>query len=33
AGQRWSALVERWGAPRWARWAAQLRTPRGEQES
>ncbi|MFI0819213.1 transglutaminaseTgpA domain-containing protein [Streptomyces sp. NPDC021098] len=28
--QRWSALVDRWGAPRWARWAAQLRTPRGE---
>jgi transglutaminase-like putative cysteine protease len=28
--RRWSALVERWGAPRWARWAAQLRGPRGE---
>ncbi|GAA1125865.1 MULTISPECIES: transglutaminaseTgpA domain-containing protein [Streptomyces violaceusniger group] len=33
AGQRWSALVERWGAPRWARWASQLRTPRGQQEN
>ncbi|MEU0840499.1 DUF3488 and transglutaminase-like domain-containing protein [Streptomyces sp. NPDC005962] len=30
ASRRWSALVERWGAPRWSRWAAQLRTPRGE---
>ncbi|MFF7649736.1 transglutaminaseTgpA domain-containing protein [Streptomyces sp. NPDC007983] len=30
ASRRWSALTERWGAPRWARWAAQLRGPRGE---
>ncbi|MET7932192.1 DUF3488 and transglutaminase-like domain-containing protein [Streptomyces sp. NPDC005322] len=30
ASARWSALVERWGAPRWARWASQLRGPRGE---
>ncbi|MEU5268733.1 transglutaminaseTgpA domain-containing protein [Streptomyces hygroscopicus] len=29
-GQRWSALVERWGFARWARWASQLRFPRGQ---
>ncbi|MET8180969.1 DUF3488 and transglutaminase-like domain-containing protein [Streptomyces sp. NPDC005336] len=28
--RRRSALVERWGAPRWARWASQLRGPRGQ---
>jgi len=30
AARRWSTLVDRWGAPRWSRWAAQLRAPRGE---
>lgn len=27
ASARWSALVERWGAPRWAQWASGLRRP------
>ncbi|MFI1850004.1 transglutaminaseTgpA domain-containing protein [Streptomyces sp. NPDC020480] len=27
ASARWSALVERWGAPRWARWVSGLRRP------
>jgi transglutaminase-like putative cysteine protease len=27
ASQRWSALVERWGPPRWTRWAGGLRRP------
>ncbi|MEU5615028.1 DUF3488 and transglutaminase-like domain-containing protein [Streptomyces sparsogenes] len=28
ASARWSALVERWGAPRWARWVSGLRPSR-----
>ncbi|MER7791530.1 DUF3488 and transglutaminase-like domain-containing protein [Streptomyces sp. NPDC097640] len=27
ASARWSALVERWGAPRWAQWVSGLRRP------